>query len=90
MGALTYHPPAGPGGDPGGPFELEALARQSRDLLEGRTSVVLPQLLRAGGSPGGARPKVLVGFDPARDVISDLSRRFLFSKILGDFSEHRS
>jgi serine/threonine-protein kinase HipA len=25
---------------------------------------VLPQLLRAGGSPGGARPKVLVGFDP--------------------------
>ena len=69
MGALTYHPPAGPGGDPGGPFELEALARQSRDLLEGRTSVVLPQLLRAGGSPGGARPKVLVGFDPARDEL---------------------
>jgi serine/threonine-protein kinase HipA len=69
MGALTYHPPAGPEGSDGGSLDLEALARQSRDLLSGKTSQVLPQLLRAGGSPGGARPKVLVGFDPARDVL---------------------
>jgi len=32
---------------------------------------VLPQLLRAGGSPGGARPKVLIGLDPATgDIVS--------------------
>lgn len=69
MGALTYHPPAGPEGTAAGAFDLEELARQSRDLLSGRSARVLPQLLRAGGSPGGARPKVLVGFDPARDLI---------------------
>ena len=28
---------------------------------------MLPQLMRAGGSPGGARPKVLVGFNPAKN-----------------------
>ena len=71
MGALTYHPATGPGGNPdsGGPFDLEALAGQSRELFAGRTSEVLPRLLRAGGSPGGARPKVLVGFDANRDEI---------------------
>jgi serine/threonine-protein kinase HipA len=62
MGALTYHPPAQAGPDGGGPFDLEALARQSQELISGRSIEVLPQLLRAGGSPGGARPKVLVGF----------------------------
>ena len=61
MGALTYHPPTGPAGDDTQPFLLEPLARQSRQLLAGTSTQVLPQLLRAGGSPGGARPKVLVG-----------------------------
>lgn len=69
MGALTYHPPAGPEAADGDRLDLEAMARQSRDLLSGKTGQVLPQLLRAGGSPGGARPKVLVGFDPARDAL---------------------
>ena len=62
MGALTYHPTTGPA-DPGRDrIDLEALAAQSERLLEGSTEDVLPGLLRAGGSPGGARPKVLVGF----------------------------
>ena len=69
MGALTYHPPAGPGEAAAERFILEELARQSQDLLAGRSSRVLPQLLRAGGSPGGARPKVLVGYDPVGDAI---------------------
>jgi serine/threonine-protein kinase HipA len=30
----------------------------------GKSDTILPQLMRAGGSPGGARPKVLVGFNP--------------------------
>jgi len=69
MGALTYHPPAGPEGNLRGPFDLEQLARQSQDLLAGKSAQVLPQLLRAGGSPGGARPKVLVGFNLASDEL---------------------
>ena len=71
MGALTYHPPAGPALTDTGVFDLHDLARQSQELLAGSAVRVLPLLLRAGGSPGGARPKVLVGFDPGTgNVIS--------------------
>lgn len=61
MGALTYHPPQR--GEDRGPddIDLGELARQSQAILAGDAADVLPQLLRAGGSPGGARPKVLVG-----------------------------
>ncbi len=63
MGALTYHPPA-EAGEPGerrAPLDLHEMARASLQVLRGAATDVLPQLLRAGGSPGGARPKVLVG-----------------------------
>lgn len=61
MGALTYHPPSSRT-DEGGPLlDLHELARQSQQVLAGKAVDVLPQLLRAGGTPGGARPKVLVG-----------------------------
>ena len=61
MGALTYHPPADPGGPEAQALDLHEMARASRQVIEGAAGEVLPQLLRAGGSPGGARPKVLVG-----------------------------
>ena len=43
---------------------------QSQALLTGKSAVVLALLLRAGGSPGGARarPKVLVGYDARTDA----------------------
>jgi serine/threonine-protein kinase HipA len=41
--------------------ELGRLAREAQAVLEGDAAVVLPELLQAGGSPGGARPKVLAG-----------------------------
>jgi serine/threonine-protein kinase HipA len=62
MGALTYHPPAHE--DPGGeaqPLDLDALGSNAEAVVEGDAAEVLPELMRAGGSPGGARPKVLVG-----------------------------
>jgi serine/threonine-protein kinase HipA len=61
MGALTYHPPSDPADQPPEWLDLDAMARASREVLQGTAKEVLPQLLRAGGSPGGARPKVLVG-----------------------------
>lgn len=71
MGALTYHPPADRESTDASVFDLHELARQSREILSGSAVDVLPELLRAGGSPGGARPKVLVGFDPnSGDVCS--------------------
>jgi len=67
MGALTYHPPAeNEPADPG-LLDLHEMALQSREILEGSAATVLPQLLKAGGSPGGARPKVLVGFNADSD-----------------------
>jgi serine/threonine-protein kinase HipA len=61
MGALTYHPPAEPADAEPLWIDLDAAARQSGRLLEGSAEDVLPALRIAGGSPGGARPKVLVG-----------------------------
>ena len=63
MGALIYEPPIAHEKDYSSVFDLQQLADQSRDIFEGRSDTVLPQLMRAGGSPGGARPKVLVGVD---------------------------
>lgn len=60
MGALSYHPTTGPEAL----FEavdLGGLAHHAREVYAGAVLDVLPALLRAGGSPGGARPKALIG-----------------------------
>lgn len=61
MGALTYHPPAEASRQDARILDLHEMSQASEEVLAGHGSEVLPQLLRAGGSPGGARPKVLVG-----------------------------
>ena len=69
MGALTYRPAITADEDSHTAFNLAELAKQSQDIFQGRSEEVLPELLRAGGSPGGARPKVLVGYNPKTDEI---------------------
>ena len=61
MGALTYHPPAEDVFRDPGALDLHEVGKNAQAVFSGETAVVLPQLLRAGGSPAGARPKVLVG-----------------------------
>lgn len=61
MGALTNHPPVESANCAPQPLDLDEMARASRQVIEGKSNEVLPLLLRAGGSPGGAQPKVLVG-----------------------------
>jgi serine/threonine-protein kinase HipA len=51
-------------------LQLLTLAQQAQALIEGHDSEALPQLARLGGSPQGARPKVLVQYDPATGHIS--------------------
>jgi serine/threonine-protein kinase HipA len=63
MGALTYHP-SSDGPAKSGFLDLNKLADQAERILEGSPEEVLPALQLAGGSPGGARPKVLVGVRP--------------------------
>ncbi len=69
MGALTYHPPLQRKDADAPVFDLHDLARQSQEVLGGQAADVLPQLLNAGGSPGGARPKVLVGVGQGSEAI---------------------
>lgn len=60
MGALTYHPPRELEPDDR-TLDLPRLAANAQDIAAGTSSDVLPELMRTGGSPGGTRPKVLVG-----------------------------
>jgi serine/threonine-protein kinase HipA len=72
MGALTYHPAEKSEDLDLQELDLHHLAQNSIDILSGNARDVLPQLQRNGGSPGGARPKILVGFNPqTNQVISD-------------------
>ena len=64
MGALIYRPTMPRDDDDGEKdsiINLHDLSIQSKQIFTGESDEVLPQLMKAGGSPGGARPKVLVG-----------------------------
>jgi len=73
MGALTYHPPTTASEEENLRIDLDALARQAERILQGSAEEVLPALRVAGGSPGGARPKVLVGVRNDGQMISGTS-----------------
>jgi serine/threonine-protein kinase HipA len=60
MGALTYHPPQETEYSDR-LIDLHEVGKNARQILSGEAAEVLPALMRAGGSPGGARPKVLIG-----------------------------
>ena len=66
IGALTYQP-AVAWTDDGPMSTLDQLAGQVADVMQGNAGDVLTELLALGGSPGGARPKVLVGWREADD-----------------------
>jgi serine/threonine-protein kinase HipA len=62
MGALTYRPDEGAKlvrADDGA-VDLTEVAAQAERIYEGSIEDVLPELLRDGGSPMGARPKALL------------------------------
>ena len=63
MGALCYTPATDVWEAGKDNLDLDKLAADARKVLEGDISEVLLALGRAGGSPGGARPKALVALD---------------------------
>lgn len=85
MGALVYHPPAEPAERPV-PLDIERLARQVESVRRGTADEILPELERAGGSPGGARPKVLVGVRGDELVTGDVDLPDGFEHWLVKFS----
>ena len=60
MGALVFEPGSQPEEQPS-VLSLERMALEAWDFQAGVAEDVLPDLLKAGGTPGGARPKVVVG-----------------------------
>ena len=63
LGALCYAPSIEAWGAGDNGIDLDKLAADVRLVLEGDVNEVLSELGRAGGSPGGARPKVLISLD---------------------------
>ena len=51
------------------PLDLQALAAQAARVYEGSAEELLPGMRLGGGSPGGARPKVLAGLRISDDTI---------------------
>jgi serine/threonine-protein kinase HipA len=69
MGALSFQP-AAVAEVPTDDVQLLNLAQQAHTLLSGEDSAILKQLALLGGSPHGARPKVLVHYDPGSGQLS--------------------
>ncbi len=64
MGALVYKPEYEVPNTNATNFELDAMAKASQQILGGtETTTVLDELYQLGGSSGGARPKILVGYN---------------------------
>ncbi|MFM0012554.1 HipA N-terminal domain-containing protein [Paraburkholderia sediminicola] len=63
MGALVFEPAQGDDLQPSD-VQLIELAREVREVMTDGSTELLRELVLMGGSPHGARPKVLVNFDP--------------------------
>lgn len=69
IGALCYAPATDIWDDNRQEVDLDSLARDARRVLRGDVGALLLELGRAGGSPGGARPKALIAIDDAGQAI---------------------
>ncbi len=68
MGALVFEPDYN-ANDAHDTINLDNLAKQAQDVLEGDSDEVLQELLSLNGSSAGARPKALIGVNHARTHI---------------------
>ncbi len=69
MGALIYEPDHSPDSS-NEMIDLDVLATQTEDVLQGDSEEVIAELLALNGSSAGARPKALIGVDSERKNIS--------------------
>jgi serine/threonine-protein kinase HipA len=64
MGALMYKPELGIENKDIIQFELDTIAKASEQTIAGISTNILDDLYQLGGSSGGARPKILIGYNP--------------------------
>lgn len=62
-GAITYEPKFEKGSDFVNKIDLDTISQEITTVLKGSTEDVIEELFQLGGSSGGARPKILVGFN---------------------------
>ncbi|MDF1760287.1 MAG: type II toxin-antitoxin system HipA family toxin [Coxiellaceae bacterium] len=69
MGAMCYEPDNTDFVQDNSELDLNALAQQARQILEGESSAVINELLALNGSSAGARPKAMIGLDQNKQHI---------------------
>lgn len=69
VGALIYKPEINDEKQKLFGFELDEIAIASHQILSGTSVEILDELYLLGGSSGGARPKILVGYNPGTQHI---------------------
>lgn len=70
MGALTYSPNLNSETQVKSSLELDEISLEMNKVLEGTPSDVIEELFQLGGSSGGARPKIFVGYNPETNHLS--------------------
>ncbi len=71
MGALEFLPPLQDDNGPGEqvPLEIANLVDQARGIIQGKTEIAVPEIMRVGASAGGMRPKALILWNPGTEVV---------------------
>jgi serine/threonine-protein kinase HipA len=70
MGALTYKPELEQEELEVFEVELDKIAKATNQIISGTATDVLDDLFKLGGSSGGARPKILIGYNPkTQDIL---------------------
>ncbi|MEY4963329.1 MAG: hypothetical protein RLZZ323_648 [Bacteroidota bacterium] len=64
MGALIYKPQIETSLQETLQIELDTIAKEMNIVLQGASSLAIDELYEMGGSSGGARPKILVSYNP--------------------------
>lgn len=64
MGALNYQPEIETQSDLSHMLDLDSIANETNRILQGTSSEIIEELFVLGGSSGGARPKIFVGYNP--------------------------
>ena len=63
LGALTFHPPERLRPAEEEALDVQALAEDARQIVEGRSEIAVPEIYRIGSSAGGRRPKAVVNYE---------------------------
>lgn len=69
LGALVYAPDYSLEQEDIHELDLDILAQQTHEILEGEADEVLQELINLNGSSAGARPKALIGLDQSKTHI---------------------